>query len=74
MKAGQVASIDTGATETLTLVITSVEPVTTDSAKVVARLGRCHDSHCLSLASGSSYAATAALGSRSLASYALPRP
>ena len=44
-----------------------------DSSQVVARLARCHDGHCLPLAAGSSYGATAALGSRSLASYALPR-
>ena len=44
-----------------------------DSARVVARLARCHAGHCLALATGSSYAATAALGSRSVASYAVPR-
>jgi hypothetical protein len=44
-----------------------------DSSRVVARLARCHDGHCLPLAAGSNYGATAALGSRSLASYALPR-
>jgi hypothetical protein len=44
-----------------------------DSSRVVARLARCHDGHCLPLAAGSSYGATAALGSRSLASYAIPR-
>jgi hypothetical protein len=90
VKPGQVAAIDTGGTDALTLVITSVEPVAIESAaarnrfagalevamdgpRVVAHLGRCHGTHCLSLASGSSYAAVAALGSRSLASYALPR-
>jgi hypothetical protein len=90
VKPGQVASIDTGGTDALTLLITSVEPVAIESAasrnrfagapdagmdgpRVVAHLGRCYESHCLSLAAGSSYAATAALGSRSLASYALPR-
>lgn len=44
-----------------------------DSARVVARLGRCHEGHCLPLAIGSSYPATASLGTRSLASYAVPR-
>ena len=44
-----------------------------DGPRVIARLGRCHGSDCLPLARNSSYAATAALGSRSLASYALPR-
>jgi hypothetical protein len=90
VKAGQVAAIDTGGTDALTLVITSVEPavmdsaaarrrfapmpdIGTDSPRVVARLSRCHDSHCLSLASRATYAATATLGTRSLASYALPR-
>jgi hypothetical protein len=88
VKAGQVAAIDTGGTDALTLVITSVEPAVIDSAaarhrfapdigmdssRVVARLSRCHDSHCLSLASRATYAATATLGTRSLASYALPR-
>ena len=44
-----------------------------EGPKVVAHLSRCHEGHCLSLAAGSNYAATAALGLRSLASYALPR-
>jgi len=87
---GQVATIDTGGTEALTLVITSVEPSVIDSAtvrkrfaalpdgradgpRVIARLSRCHGSDCLPLARNSSYTATAALGVRSLASYALPR-
>ena len=87
---GQIATIDTGGTEALTLVITGVEPAVIDSAtvhqrfaalpdvgadgpRVIARLSRCHGGDCLPLAGHSSYTATAALGSRSLASYALPR-
>ena len=87
---GQIATIDTGGTDALTLVITSVEPAVIDSAtvrkrfaalpdvgadgpRVIARLSRCHGGDCLPLAGHSSYTATAALGSRSLASYALPR-
>ena len=70
VKPGQVAAIDTGGSDPLKLVITSVD---TGGPKVVAHLSRCHEGHCLSLAAGSNYAATAALGLRSLASYALPR-
>lgn len=88
---GQLAVIDTGGTDPMTLVITGVEPATDsvvarsrsgltadvggrqDGSRVVARLGRCHEGHCLPLATASSYAATATLGSRTLASFALPR-
>ena len=70
VKAGQVAAVDTGGSDALHLVITSVD---TGGPKVVAHLSRCHEGHCLSLTAGSNYVATAALGLRSLASYALPR-
>lgn len=40
---------------------------------LVARLERCANARCLTPQPGTSYAATAALGTRSLASYALPR-
>ena len=87
---GQVATIDTGGTEALTLVITSVESAVIDHATVrkrfaampdvgadgptvIARLSRCHGNDCLPRMRNSSYTATAALGSRSLASFVLPR-
>jgi len=90
VKPGQVAAVDTGGSEALTLVITGVESALIDSAtarrrfaampdvvadgpRVIARLSRCHENDCLPLARNSRYAATAALGSRSLASFALPR-
>jgi hypothetical protein len=41
-------------------------------ASVAAHLSACADGRCLPLTAGTSYAATAALGTRSLASYAIP--
>lgn len=44
-----------------------------ESPRLVARLERCTGARCLTPQPGASYAATAALGTRSLASFALPR-
>ena len=45
-----------------------------DAPKLVARLEPCRDGRCLPAAPGASYAARARLGTRTLASYAMPRP
>jgi hypothetical protein len=90
-KPGQLAVIDAGGAEPISLAIASIEPTTPavtsppraaasslrfaaprDTTAVVARLERCNRSHCLSLAAATRYAASAALGTRSLASFAVP--
>jgi hypothetical protein len=91
IKPGQLAVIDTGGAEPMSLAIASIEPATPgvssprqssassltiaashDTSALVARLERCNRSHCLSLAAATRYTASAALGTRSLASFALP--
>jgi hypothetical protein len=44
-----------------------------DAPKLVVQLARCQGDRCLTPHPGSSYAATTSLGTRSLASYAMPR-
>jgi hypothetical protein len=92
VKPGQLAAIDTGGSEAMSLAIATVEPALRnaartrqrfalppelvadrDTAALVAQLERCSRGHCLPLSARTRYAATAALGTRSLASFALPR-
>jgi hypothetical protein len=44
-----------------------------EAPKLVVRLARCHADRCLTPHAGSTYAATTQLGTRTLASYAVPR-
>ena len=72
---GRVAAIDTGGTDRLELPITSVRRApATDTSAIALALERCRDGHCLPhpVSREERYPATATLGTRSLASFALP--
>jgi hypothetical protein len=89
--AGEVASVDTGGPEPVTVRIAGVDatplslsaarrwldapnssPTTIDTTMVVARLEPCIRAHCPKLRPGAHYTALARLGTRSLASFAIP--
>ena len=83
---GQLATVDTGGSGTIVVPIVStpvplnrralppwLARIEKDSGTIAARLERCHAERCVPFSPGAAYDATAALGTRSLASYALPR-
>ena len=82
-EAGQLATVDTGGPAPLTLALASVpatkagEPrgawLSIDTATIALPLERCRASQCLLLSRDRRFTATARLGTRSLASFALPR-
>lgn len=86
--AGTVASVDTGGTQRVTFTVAAIDATplslasaerwldaplaSVDTTMVVARLERCTRPTCPRLAPGTRFAAIAQLGTRSLASLALP--
>jgi hypothetical protein len=80
---GQLAAVDTGGLTPLRLTITAPAGVrvgesranwaSIDTTTVALRLERCHRGHCLPRSRPWRFSATATLGTRSLASFALPR-
>ncbi|HUQ80287.1 MAG TPA: hypothetical protein VM076_04090 [Gemmatimonadaceae bacterium] len=76
LSAGRIAAVDTGGKARLELTITAVrrKSPTADTSTIAVALERCRDGHCLphSLSGEGRYPATATLGTRSLASFALP--
>lgn len=81
--AGQLASVDTGGQTPVTVAFAAAPPparddrggtwLSFDTTTLALPLERCHRDHCLPLARGRRFTATVTLGTRSLASFALPR-